>query len=206
MRSSLRRREQPPLSSLFRPVGRPLFTSLPVVLSLVLLPTIAFASPPDPSWIAGFYDGADGDDVVSLVYETSAAHTAAQSHPAPLPCLLGISREGVVHSVPGRDFARRPRSPPVVRSTEFGYVFSSLPPPSSGTEELVALPSIATSRIPAWRLPACRSSEAHFNLRTSGSGPGMPGLKAPMCHHCPSSIHPYEKEERRWPPSARSSS
>jgi len=39
-------------------------------MALILLPVIAFASPPDPSWIAGIYDGADGDDVVTFVYET----------------------------------------------------------------------------------------------------------------------------------------
>ena len=120
---------------------RAITASLPIVLALILLPAIAFASPPDPSWVAGIFDGADGDDVVSLVYETSAAHAAALSHLGPLPCLLGISLEGIVHGVRGRRFTRGPRSPPVLSSTEIGYVFSSLPPPLSSTEELVTLPS-----------------------------------------------------------------
>ena len=34
---------------------------------LTLLPLVAAASPPDPMWIAGIYDEADGDDVVALV-------------------------------------------------------------------------------------------------------------------------------------------
>jgi hypothetical protein len=33
----------------------------------ILLVPLAFASPPDPSWIAGVYDGGDSDDVVTLI-------------------------------------------------------------------------------------------------------------------------------------------
>jgi len=147
MRSgSYPRREQlPPGPS--HSARRAITASLPTVLVLILLPAIAFASPPDPSWVAGIYDGADGDDVVSLVYETSAAHAAALSHPGPLPCVRGISLEGIVHAVRGRRFTRGPRSPPVVSSTEFGYAFSSLPPPPSSAEDLVTLPSNTKSPV-----------------------------------------------------------
>jgi hypothetical protein len=34
---------------------------------LVALTPLAYASPLDPSWIQGIYDGADYDDVVSLI-------------------------------------------------------------------------------------------------------------------------------------------
>ena len=101
--------------------------ALPIVLTLILLPTLAFASPPDPSWVAGFYDGADGDEIVSLVYETSAAYDTALSHVAPLPCLLEISLEGIVCNIPDRHFTRGPRSPPILHSRELGSVFTSLP-------------------------------------------------------------------------------
>ena len=50
--------------------------ALQVVLFVILctiLP-LAEASPPDPLWIAGIYDGADHDEVVALV--TSATGTA----------------------------------------------------------------------------------------------------------------------------------
>lgn len=43
-----------------------------LVAVLILLPTIAFASVPDPMWVPGIYDGFDGDDVVTLVAETAA--------------------------------------------------------------------------------------------------------------------------------------
>jgi len=36
-------------------------------LVLPLLTPMAYASPPDPSWIHGLYDGGDFDDVVVLV-------------------------------------------------------------------------------------------------------------------------------------------
>jgi hypothetical protein len=110
----------------------------------MLLPPLAFASPPDPSWVAGFYDGADGDDIVSLVYETSAAPAAASPHVGPLPCLLEISLEGIIPRVFGRLFTRGPRAPPILPSSDSAYVFNSLPPPASGTNAPVALLSITT--------------------------------------------------------------
>ena len=127
----------------FRSMRQAISAALPIVLALILLPTLAFASPPDPSWVAGFYDGADGDEVVSLVYETSAAHHTALSHLGPLPCLLEISFEGIVCNIPDRPFTRGPRSPPILRSRELGSVFTSLPPPAGFTEAPVTLPSLA---------------------------------------------------------------
>jgi hypothetical protein len=38
-----------------------------VVLVLATLGPLASASPPDPSWIGGFYDAADGDDAILAV-------------------------------------------------------------------------------------------------------------------------------------------
>ena len=99
-----------------RSMRQAISAALPIVLALILLPTLAFASPPDPSWVAGFYDGADGDEIVSLVYETSAANHTALSHLGPLPCLLEISLEGIVCNIPDRHFTRGPRSPPILFS------------------------------------------------------------------------------------------
>ncbi len=39
---------------------------------LVSIPTLAHASPPDPTWIPGIYDDADFDDVVGLVTSANA--------------------------------------------------------------------------------------------------------------------------------------
>jgi hypothetical protein len=57
-----------------------------IAIALVFLPALAFASPPDPSWIVGIYDGADGDDIVTLVADTAAANAQLLPQiPPPLP-------------------------------------------------------------------------------------------------------------------------
>ena len=148
-------RPRPRRQLLTCPARQAMRTTLSVVLALILLPLIAFASPPDPSWIAGFYDGDDGDDVLNLIYETSAAESAAPSHIGPLLCMLDISLEGIVHSAPGGPFTGGPRAPPVLRSPDLAPVFSSLPglhqgrklpslslgSPSSACPEIVDLPA-----------------------------------------------------------------
>src|SRR5215470_12858493 len=164
-----------------RSVRRAIVAALPIVLALILLPALAFASPPDPSWVAGFYDGADGDDVVSLVYETSAANAPGPSHVGLLHYLLGISPELIVCSVPGSRFTRGPRAPPPLRSREFAHVFNSLPPPCAVQEAPLTFPSIAKSRLsqrgnfPALRFPialhpeAFRQAGALLDLRLIGA-------------------------------------
>lgn len=44
---------------------------LGLALVVAALPALAHASPPDPSWISGFYDDADFDDVVTLAVTAS---------------------------------------------------------------------------------------------------------------------------------------
>lgn len=46
--------------------------NLVLVATLAALTPAAFASPPDPTWIAGFYDNGDHDDVILLVTSTSS--------------------------------------------------------------------------------------------------------------------------------------
>jgi len=140
-------------------------SSLSIVLALILLPAIAFASPPDPWWIAGIYNGADGDDIVSLVYETSAAETVPPSHLGPRPCRLEMSLEDIGGNIPDRYFTRGPRSPPVLCSREFTHVFSSLPLLLQG----LPLPSASRrSRVPLCPpddLPVLSLSGGSFNRR-----------------------------------------
>jgi hypothetical protein len=50
---------------------------LVLIGSIVGLTPLAYAAPPDPSWIWGIYDGVDYDDVVDLI--TSAAGTVTPS-------------------------------------------------------------------------------------------------------------------------------
>jgi hypothetical protein len=95
---------------------------LPLILLVVLILTapalllaLAYASPPDPSWIPGIYDDADYDDVVTLV--TSATANVAPARPVDArPIASSIESvpsftEGV-HVMPSR-FASPPRAPPL---------------------------------------------------------------------------------------------
>jgi len=51
---------------------------LPIFAVLILVPTIAFASPPDPSSIIGICDDADADDLVFPDYQPIAAVAVSQ--------------------------------------------------------------------------------------------------------------------------------
>lgn len=60
---------------------------LPILLLILAsLTPMAYASPPDPSWIRGVYDDADFDDVV--VFVTSAAGVVEFAPLAELQALL----------------------------------------------------------------------------------------------------------------------
>src|SRR5215831_10655851 len=85
-----------------------------IVVPLILIAPMAFASPPDPAWIAGIYDGADGDDVVTLVYETAGVAAASLESFLPLPRASTVSLAsgpGAVHGFPLHQFTRGPPSP-----------------------------------------------------------------------------------------------
>src|SRR5215813_7892827 len=117
--------------------GRAIYTILPIVVTLMLLPTIAFATPPDPWWVAGLYDGADGDDVVSLVYETAGVE-AAWTRPVPLlPCsseMLLVSGPSAIHSHPACQSNRGPPTSPALIFCSVRSPYNSLPhsrPPAS---------------------------------------------------------------------------
>ena len=127
MRSGSCPRQQMRLAEPLRSMGRALPALLPIIVAFILLPAIAFASPPDPSWIAGIYDGADGDDIVSLVYETAAAHAAERLHIGPLPWLADIPLENIVRGICDGRFTRGPRAPPLRSSAVHAHVFSFLP-------------------------------------------------------------------------------
>lgn len=66
-----------------------------IVLLLLLgvggLTPMAYASPPDPSWVRGIYDDADGDDVVVLITSATAMTTVILVVDLrPLPCVSGV--------------------------------------------------------------------------------------------------------------------
>jgi hypothetical protein len=82
---------------------------------LALLTPLAYASPPDPTWIAGLWDDADYDDVVVLVASSSGAieaHFVTNVEP------LRVVSELAPRPIPSPHDARvtrgRPRAPPLV--------------------------------------------------------------------------------------------
>lgn len=83
------------------------------IVALISISPLAFASPPDASWICGIYDGDDGDDVVSLVYDGAAIEAAPSPPASQLHRLTQMStglRTGVVHVFFSRQFSRGPPS------------------------------------------------------------------------------------------------
>ena len=85
-----------------------------VILALFALGPLAYASPPDQTWVAGIYDAADYDDVVSLLTDTSMARECAQS--ADITCHLVrqmlTSRPASVR-LPLHPGSFNPRAPPI---------------------------------------------------------------------------------------------
>ena len=115
MRSGSRpRTDRTPLTRLSPSTRRVKSTLLAVVLVRILLSVMAFASPPDPSWIAGIYDGADGDDIVMLVYETTATSAPSSSPMLPLSCLPGLSTTKLIFTLFESSCAEGSRAPPVM--------------------------------------------------------------------------------------------
>lgn len=85
-----------------------------LVLAMAGLPPLAHAIAPDPSWIAGIYDNADGDDVVALV--TAASGDLGPAVAAHAPILHALDRLTPVadSAVPARVApSDSPRGPPL---------------------------------------------------------------------------------------------
>ena len=84
------------------------------VLVVASLSSLAYASPPDPTWVPGVYDDADFDDVVGLVVMQkglveSEDLTSVLFMPPPAAVLLTTPEDGPAsHSVP----ALHARAPP----------------------------------------------------------------------------------------------
>lgn len=112
-----------------------------LMTALIVLPGVAFASPPDSVWVPGIYDGADGDDVVQLVTETVASNDVV-AYQLLTPALssrdLMVGEDGTRQ---GPSPSRPPRGPP--------YSFLS-PPDVSATAELESLPQFIS--LPRGRL------------------------------------------------------
>ena len=74
------------------------FLALLVLVPLVWLTPLAYASPPDQTWIGGFYDDADFDDVVLLA--TSLVLALGDIAPALAASMIVMSQ--LTEALPGR--------------------------------------------------------------------------------------------------------
>ena len=84
---------------------------LPVLLALVPL---AHASPPDQTWLAGFYDDADFDDVVmAVVSATAVVSSILPVSPKPADVSVRTSPTNAVLLVAARCSAFTIRAPPL---------------------------------------------------------------------------------------------
>jgi hypothetical protein len=84
-----------------------------VVALLGLVPT-AYADPPDPTWIGGYWDDDDFDNVVTFIVGASAIAVPSLSEFAPLwTSLISVQplRAGFVQVPPHA--AASPRAPPI---------------------------------------------------------------------------------------------
>ena len=93
--------------------GRGRACVLGVLFTLLTLVPLAHASPPDPLWISGIYDGGDFDEVVSTLI---GADTVGPSLPlmrtVPLLLVSVLTDVGVSAVVAVASSTVRPRSPP----------------------------------------------------------------------------------------------
>ncbi len=85
-----------------------------LVALLVGLVPAAYADPPDPTWIGGFWDDDDFDTVVAFIASTFATLTQPQVDAE--PCLVWIDSADPANPLvvrPPLPSPSRPRAPPV---------------------------------------------------------------------------------------------
>lgn len=94
------------------------------LLALLLIAVIAglapatYANPPDPSWLSGYWDDDDFDDVVLLLYGTVALVQAITVHTAPPGEVVACFEARECPVVPTAvDETASPRAPPLTLSS-----------------------------------------------------------------------------------------
>jgi hypothetical protein len=84
--------------------------SLVLLSSLLLLTTLAYASPPDPSWISGLYDDADFDSIIGLITsDAGVVEALGVSGPGPtavVVIIVGSDQEPLPGPSPSSDAIR----------------------------------------------------------------------------------------------------
>ena len=89
--------------------------ALLIAALLIGLPTVAFADPPDPTWIGGYWDDDDFDDAVIAITGASAVEAPSPVDtelPLWVPIALVEMPRQEAYGAPRRP-ASFPRAPPV---------------------------------------------------------------------------------------------
>jgi hypothetical protein len=120
-----------------------------VAMVLALIPVLAAASPPDPAWIGGIYDAADGDEIVTLIGDQAGSPGVAGyaiCQPLPLPLALhemesctaqGFSKQRLIRGPPPGSCTRIAAPPPRCA----GPRQPALHPPTSDRESWSCAPA-----------------------------------------------------------------
>jgi hypothetical protein len=87
---------------------------LGVAFALLALVPLAHASPPDPIWIAGIYDGDDFDEVVSMLTGNDVGPPVQLTGTVPFLAVSAPARVSVAAVAAAVILAVRPRSPPSI--------------------------------------------------------------------------------------------
>ena len=86
-------------------LDRQRLVALVLALAAMLAPMAAGLLVPDPTWIGGLYDGGDGDEVATLVWDHSSALVPASV------ALVGLTAAFVVAAPAPEAVARQHHSP-----------------------------------------------------------------------------------------------
>ena len=79
----------------------------------LLLTSLAYASPPDPTWVGGFWDDGDFDDAVIAVTSVMAIPTLHRIDAPPTRIVLGLLLEAPTPTIAyDGSLHHAPRSPP----------------------------------------------------------------------------------------------
>jgi hypothetical protein len=85
-----------------------------VIGAIFALRALAFSDPPDPSWIGGFWDDDDYDDVVTLITSTAGVVESSPSlSPGPIRIVVAfVTRSQESPDLEQTPKSHRPRDPP----------------------------------------------------------------------------------------------
>jgi hypothetical protein len=100
------------------PLGPSVLVAALVLALFALVGPLAYASPPDETWVAGIYDAADCDDALALLTDPSMARPCAQL--ADIACysvrhVFTSARASV--RLPIHHGSLNPRAPPIPETT-----------------------------------------------------------------------------------------